>query len=514
MTSYANIDWSKPVKPQLTDKQLEALQRTVDYLNISEKQALADILTTVSSSTKDIQPEGAGLIEGVALSWEGLLNLPKTIYEWATGNEGYEEVDLTPQQVEDRLAEWAEASQRILELNGYSQNEIGTYITRRLNRAKIAGIASDIVFDPVGKVVKVAGATGKVLLNLGSKAQKATTAFQTVKVGADKWRVVKRTKTGQFTASTTARVLNKTAFRVVNRSASTLSKAKAVVSVSKFRVLKRIESAAPKVLRRITTKWTKRARIRVLTEGYGRVVIKPSVWRVIHSKVSAATPTIRLPSTKFRRLGRIRTTISSARRLYYKFNFVRRVVKAPNLALVRIASKQWRRLPRSVRTTARVGGEIISFATSPFTFVTRWAFRGARSLVKLSTSRWRRVSRIKAADKGKLLSNLRKIHKSKFKMNKRLKTAKSRALIKLSSKLFKRVVRLALVDKPKPFAPIAQPLNVTPVEGASARTPQYGGILSGVPARDVGRLKKNVLGVGSQVYGPGTGSKKAKGNIT
>ena len=108
-----------------------------------------------------------------------------------------------------------------------------------------------------------------------------------------------------------------------------------------------------------------------------------------------------------------------------------------------------------------------------------------------------------------------KLAKTKIKVLKRKVT---QAIPSTVARVSVRVLpRLHLLQRPEPRpAPVAGPLNVPTVDPITGR-PQYvpkGILRSAAPVRGAGRLKEDVLGVGSQVYGPGTGQQKARGYIT
>ena len=439
-------NWSKPIPPQVTPNQKKRLPELAKQFNTTEEYVIADLIMLHSPQMEGYGPAISGTTEGVALSWEALLNLPTTVWNWATGKELYDEIDLTPEWVTENIGRFVGKANEVLKWNGYSEAFIGPFVEHYLNRSIKMGITLDIVFDPVSAVFKITSGGTKITINLLGKVVKAAQKiaiklpnkfrllkrlgapkFKVVKIDYD-WRVVARSRTtGRFVKAPGVKLGNK-AFRFVRRADELRYAAKAHITASAWTLQRRILKRSAIGRRILSSKyWTKVKRRRAYL-GYGRVVIKPKTFILINraytGKIRAAAA--KIPASVWRMVKRVRGTAVSLRTIKSAWRFAKRVVRS--IRSLRRLRPSWTLVKRAVRITRlpkRLG--------KVFKRITR-AAKGIRSLRKLSvrfrllkraikrsrvfktiTAPWRFAKRVKAG-----VQALKKLHPKTFKLLKRI----------------------------------------------------------------------------------------------
>ena len=440
------IDWSKPLKDQMSENQWKALESTADYLNINRNEALADIIIYGSPQMKGALPEAAGLTEGVAVSWEALINLPNEANKFFGGEGLYKDVDLTPEWVEEQVGKFIATATPLLRTNGFEDAWIGKYLERRINQSVFAGIAMDLIFDPVGMVFDVTVKGTKLSLDLLGKVAKAAPKiaiklpdkfrllkrlgapkFKVVKIGYD-WRVVARSRTtGRFVKAPGVKLGNKF-FRRVERVADAGRTVRSQIDYRVFKLIKRAEKAFPRASRILAGNFFKRIKRNILLRPYGGIIFRPKTFILINrayaGKIRVAA--VRIPASVWRMVKRVRSTAVSLRTIKRAWRFAKRVVRS--IRSLRSLRPSWNLVKRAVRITRlpkRLG--------KVFKRITR-AVKGIRSLRKLSvrfrllkraikrsrvfktiTAPWRFAKRVKAG-----ISAFKKLHPDVFKLLKRV----------------------------------------------------------------------------------------------
>ena len=279
--------------------------------------------------------------------------------------------------------------------------------------------------------------------------------------------------------------------------------------LNRFKLVKRVVRGIATVTRRLVTgtfKLIKRIKPNVIA-AIRR--IQNNKFKFVKRVVKGIVNLSKNLTGKFKLIGRVGKAIGAAvRRLVGRFKLVSRV---------RAAIESFKKLhPKKFAFVRRVVqiAETIAYLKNPWILVGRVAFGIAKTVIRRLVVRWQRVRRIKKAGKGPLLARIRKLHGTKFKLQRRIKRREPIKIVKLSGRLFGMVYRVGQqIVKPTPHIP-AQPITVKPIETPDAK-PTYRPIIGGgAPARDVGTLKEDVLSSGSATYRPGTGKRKPSGFVT